>query len=974
LIACGGKVLNLTGFAVPNAQAVGISNGWNEAYDIQGNMPVTNAGNTYRYAGVPTVSTMIKNQTSKNIMGAEDVTDIYFAACAGGASGALSGGNYQGKITLTAIADSLSHPVISSVSSSTGSMFGGTEITILGNNFGIKPITKYATYDSCGSYQTYIAANDGAYVLETWGANGGSIVDVDGIDDNSPSIGGYSTGTVNLSAGDVLYVYVGCAGYNIVWDGANAGGWNGGGRSNGIGSAGGDATDIRLSANSDPLNLSSLQSRIIVAGGGGGDAYSVSYDSDYEEVILASSGGAGGGNVGGDGELTSTQYVAATGGTQTTGGTPGYRIAEQSASTGSPGTFGAGGATQEVGAHTYNEGGGGGWFGGGAGASYDDYNDYNNIGSGSSGGGGSGYVFTSTSDKTGYSGNIPDSRFYLSSASTFEGGNGPTNPNGTGLVGGYATITNNDADIASAPNYQVILDPDGTPAPCNVTYWNNTQIICTTTTHAVGTVDVKVSNTNGWYTKTSAFSYEIPYKITGVALNFGQTTGGNSTTIFGSGFSSSYNLVASIGGIECLSTTYVSETALSCVTPVGTAGAKDVSIDAGNNPVTLEGGFTYMASSGNIQAFSASSCSSMPLYSGKVLTDARDSKLYRVKKMPDNKCWMVDNLAYIGGGTNTYGDTVPTGTSGAGVLVAGNGTTSSRSSNWTTSTGTTTRFYTNNSTDYVSGGTACKTDAATGTGTMTSACGNQILYNWCAAIGLDSSTTPTCSAATNTGYGTGYTETTSGGPKAGIIGKSGGLGGESKGNSSAGNPAGVNSTTSGSICPAGWRLPAARVGSSNTPTSNVYNDWNILNESFYTGTPFTNTTSTTINTGSTRYGYWQPAGTLPSGGAGTSAAFGAVSSGFFDPASGLVGQSGVTRWFTSSLYSSSGAAYTYVDSSSVGTGSAYKTKASSPFRLGVYQVTLINNSKRQDHDTIIARRYIALLPPIRSCPIALNAE
>jgi uncharacterized protein (TIGR02145 family) len=339
---------------------------------------------------------------------------------------------------------------------------------------------------------------------------------------------------------------------------------------------------------------------------------------------------------------------------------------------------------------------------------------------------------------------------------------------------------------------------------------------------------------------------------------------------------------------------------------------------SGGATTTLTNGFTYMASSGNIQDFSASSCSSMPLYSGKVLTDARDNKQYRIKKMPDNKCWMVDNLAYAGGGVNTYGD--------VHSLTFANATSSSP---WTSSTGLTTRYVTTNNytgsdqivatgliqntTATLNSGTQCTT-TATGSTVMSSAC-LSYFYNWCAAIGFDSSTTPTCSAATNTGYGTGYTETTSGGPKAGIIGKSGGLGGESKGNSSAGNPAGVNSTTSGSICPAGWRLPVGRAGDSNTSTSNVYNEWNILSESFYTGTLFTDTTSTTISQGNTRYGYWQPAGTLPGGGAGTQAAFGAVASGSFDPGKGLSLQSTGVFWWTSSLTSSSNAANTYISSS-----------------------------------------------------------
>ncbi len=37
--------------------------------------------------------------------------------------------------------------------------------------------------------------------------------------------------------------------------------------------------------------------------------------------------------------------------------------------------------------------------------------------------------------------------------------------------------------------------------------------------------------------------------------------------------------------------------------------------------------------------------------------DARDNHTYWVQKLADGKCWMLTNLAYAGGGINTYGDT-----------------------------------------------------------------------------------------------------------------------------------------------------------------------------------------------------------------------------------------------------------------------------------------------------------------------------
>jgi uncharacterized protein (TIGR02145 family) len=297
------------------------------------------------------------------------------------------------------------------------------------------------------------------------------------------------------------------------------------------------------------------------------------------------------------------------------------------------------------------------------------------------------------------------------------------------------------------------------------------------------------------------------------------------------------------------------------------------------------------------------------------LRDARDNKSYRIKKMPDNKCWMIDNLAYVGGGTNTYGDTVTVGTAGAdGTLTeytSGNGS----SGTWTTTTGYTDRHFVSNSNANITlyDGTRCTT-SSTGSGVMASVCGNQILYNFCAALGLDGATTPACTSSTptNTGTGAGYAS-------AGVIGKAGGIGGESKGNISAANQAGINSSTQGSICPAGWRLPAGRVGSSD---NNTKNEWAILNGSLYN-----NTYTATPNTGSGAgyYGYWQPAGTSINASSTNLAggAFQTVASGYFNPGNGLLSQSTDGYWWTSSLYSPTNAAVTLVGSSYVNPGTYY---------------------------------------------------
>ena len=68
---------------------------------------------------------------------------------------------------------------------------------------------------------------------------------------------------------------------------------------------------------------------------------------------------------------------------------------------------------------------------------------------------------------------------------------------------------------------------------------------------------------------------------------------------------------------------------------------------------------TYQAPSVNttLQSYTATDCTSMDTYATVILVDARDSKSYRVRKMPDGRCWMIDNLALATGTTLTSTNT-----------------------------------------------------------------------------------------------------------------------------------------------------------------------------------------------------------------------------------------------------------------------------------------------------------------------------
>jgi len=116
--------------------------------------------------------------------------------------------------------------------------------------------------------QQSIILETGKYKMECWGARGGN-----GYGNSSGGYGAYVAGTITLNQSTTLYVYVGQSGNNgnsrrTSWNGGAIGGKDTyGGTENG--GSGGGASDIRLEGGSWNV-VSSLRSRIMVAGGGGG--------------------------------------------------------------------------------------------------------------------------------------------------------------------------------------------------------------------------------------------------------------------------------------------------------------------------------------------------------------------------------------------------------------------------------------------------------------------------------------------------------------------------------------------------------------------------------------------------------------------------------------------------------------------------------------------------------------------------------
>ena len=187
---------------------------------------------------------------------------------------------------------------------------------------------------------------------------------------NNGGKGGKVTGTLAVTPGQVLNVYVGqqpgsggcCTG---VW---GPGGWNGGGSGYGWSNGqeargGGGASDIRIGG-------TTLNNRVVVAGGGGG-AGGGNCNGNLDRG--GDGGGSGNAQQGFSCGGNSTCYTGG-GGTQTAGG-------QGATCYGAPsGQFGQGGNAWSGCCPQQGGGGGGGWYGGGGGAYY------------GGGGGGSSYV------------------------------------------------------------------------------------------------------------------------------------------------------------------------------------------------------------------------------------------------------------------------------------------------------------------------------------------------------------------------------------------------------------------------------------------------------------------------------------------------------------------------------------------------------------------------------------------------------
>jgi len=177
--------------------------------------------------------------------------------------------------------------------------------------------------------------------------------------------------------------------------------------------------------------------------------------------------------------------------------------------------------------------------------------------------------------------------------------------------------------------------------------------------------------------------------VTSVDPNFVASASNTAVTVTGTGFyggeTSSAVTSVTVGGTACTSFNVVSDTSLTCVTPARTVGVYPVVVTTSGGASNADVMVTVVDT---MQAFSTAKCTAMrnyypegspPANSEVDLMDIRDGKVYKIRRLPNDRtfmqggpgwCWMVDNLALQA--PITLNSTTSDMTSGTYNLLAAN--------------------------------------------------------------------------------------------------------------------------------------------------------------------------------------------------------------------------------------------------------------------------------------------------------------
>jgi len=160
-------------------------------------------------------------------------------------------------------------------------------------------------------------------------------------------------------------------------------------------------------------------------------------------------------------------------------------------------------------------------------------------------------------------------------------------PAGGPLAGGQ-TVTISGGDFVATPTVTF-----GGDAATSVTWVSATEITCVTPLHIAGAVDVVVTNPDlSFDTLVSGYLYAEAPTVTSAAPDNGALAGGQTVVLTGTGFLT--GATATFGGTSATGVVVDSASQITCVTPLGLAGAVDVVVtNTDTQTGTAVAGFTY---------------------------------------------------------------------------------------------------------------------------------------------------------------------------------------------------------------------------------------------------------------------------------------------------------------------------------------------------------------------------------------------
>ena len=174
-------------------------------------------------------------------------------------------------------------------------------------------------------------------------------------------------------------------------------------------------------------------------------------------------------------------------------------------------------------------------------------------------------------------------------------------PNSGTINGGTAVTITGTGFLAGAT-----VNLGGTAATA-VKVVSTTSITATTAPHAVGPVSVVITNTDGQSgTLVNGYAYTNPGPtVTSITPNSGTANGGTGVTIAGTGFLA--GATVSFGGTAATAVTVTSSTSIGATTPAHAGGSVSVTVtNTDSQSGTLANGYTYTSSLGLLSAGSAS--------------------------------------------------------------------------------------------------------------------------------------------------------------------------------------------------------------------------------------------------------------------------------------------------------------------------------------------------------------------------------